>query len=63
MNLEPVTCPSVPPDFHLKIRDRFVKRLHEVASNDANFKGSVSLFKGVETIPKNYDDIEYLPEQ
>ena len=63
MDLSPINCPKVAPDFHKKIRDRFLKKLHEEGSKDTNFKGSVSLFKGIEMVSKNYDDIEYLVEQ
>lgn len=63
MDISPVNCPKVPADFHLKIREKFIKLLHKEGTNDPELKTSVSLFKGIPTISKNYDDIEFLPEQ
>lgn len=53
-------APKVPEDFHLKLRTRFIHRLSQVASHLPHFDNSVSLFKGIETLHKNYDDIDYL---
>jgi hypothetical protein len=62
MELSPVNCPEVPPHFHKKLRTRFINKLKEVA-NDEHLDSSVSLYKGITTLSKNYDDIDYLVEQ
>ena len=62
MELEPVHCPQIPPNFHQKLRTRFINKLKEVAK-DEHLDRSISLYKGITTLPKNYDDIDYLVEQ
>ena len=63
MQISPVDCPKIPEDFHLKLRQRYLNKLREVEGSADNFQNSVSLFKGIETLHKNYDDNDYLPEQ
>lgn len=63
MEISAVDCPPVPEDFHLKLRNRYLDKLREVEGTAPNFANSVSLFKGIETLHKNYDDIDYLVEQ
>ena len=60
MELLPVDCPKVPEHFHHKLRERFLHRLKQVATNDPHLNNSLSLFKGIGTLAKNYDDIDYL---
>jgi hypothetical protein len=60
MELNPVDCPEIPKDFHLKLRTRFINKL---LSCGVSAEKTVSLFKGISTIHKNYDDNDYLPEQ
>lgn len=63
MEISPVDCPKIPHDFHLKLRQRFIKKLTEVEGSSEGFNNSLTLLKGIETLHKNYDDIDYLPEQ
>lgn len=60
MQLDPVDCPKIPHDFHLKLRTRFLKKLLE---SGVTALKTLSLFKGISTLHKNYDDNDYLPEQ
>ena len=59
MELFPVQCPEIPKNFHKNLRSRFIVKLKETA-NDQHIDSSVSLYKGISTISKNYDDQEYL---
>lgn len=63
MEILPVDCPNIPTDFHLKLRTRFLKKLAEVEEGTQGFANSVTLLKGIETLHKNYEDFDYLPEQ
>lgn len=63
MEIQPVSCPTVPQDFHLQLRKRFYHKLVEVASQTEHFNESFCLFKGIGTVPKNYEDNDHLVEQ
>lgn len=60
MQLDPVDCPQIPKDFHHKLRARFLKKL---LSSGVTQENTISLFKGISTLHKNYDDNDHLPEQ
>ena len=61
MELDPINNPPIPEDFHLKLRTRFLKKFHESVGEQG--KNSISLYKGIEEVPKNYDDINQVVEQ
>jgi Xaa-Pro dipeptidase len=63
MEILPVDCPKIPLDFHLNLRKRYLKRLAEEEGGSEGFANSLTLLKGIETLHKNYDDNDYLPEQ
>ena len=56
--LEPVNAPKVDKDFHLKLRQRFVKALISENSGKPLFNKSISLFKGIPTVRRNYEDVD-----
>lgn len=61
MNIEPINAPAVPEGFHLKLRKRFYNALmEEMSKKDAEFNSSICLFKGIQTIPKNYEDVDHV---
>ena len=62
MQLEPVNAPTVPADFHNQLRQRFLDSLKK-NTKDPHLQESVSLWQGIPTLHKNYDDIDYLVEQ
>lgn len=37
MDISPLDCPNVAPDFHIKLRTRFLTKLHSVISNEPDF--------------------------
>ena len=53
MQLDPITAPEVSPDFHAKLRARYLNKLQEVSKNE-DLSSSLSLFKGIPTVHKNY---------
>lgn len=61
LELKPVEAPPIPKDFHTKLRNRFLAALKEEVKDLK--KNSVCLFKGIPTVHKNYDDIDYKVEQ
>lgn len=57
----PVKAPAIPADFHKKLRQRFIDALKTQVADLP--KGSLCLFKGIPTVNKHYDDVDYKVEQ
>lgn len=60
LELLPIQAPAIPADFHVKLRQRFLAALKNISGVPEN---AVCLFKGIPTVNKNYDDIDYKVEQ
>ena len=61
-HLSPITAPTIPKNFHLKLRDRFLAKLKETIG--ANIpKNGVCLFRGIETLHWNWEDVDHRVEQ
>lgn len=61
MQLDPINNPKIPEGFHQRLRARFLKKFYE--QTGAAGAGSISLYKGIEEVHKNYDDIDHVVEQ
>ena len=63
MDIKPVDAPEVPEGFHTRLRERFFKHFSQAEAAKETFKGSICLFKGIEDVPKNYEDTNHIVEQ
>ncbi len=63
MQIDPIDAPDVPKDHHLKLRNRFYEKFKSDLAGEAHFKNSACLFKGIEDLPKNYEDTNHIVEQ
>lgn len=63
MDIKPVDAPTVPEDFHVKLRQRFFYHFSHLQNENPAFKKSACLFQGIQDIPKNYEDTNHVVEQ